>query len=60
MAEWEKILDLLWRPRKFCKFCVVGATEILNWELNVTHVEAGSVTAVVMLQLQWWRVGNDL
>jgi hypothetical protein len=58
LVGWRKILDLVWRLRKFCKFCVVGATEISNPELNVTRVEAGSITAVVMLKLKWWRAGN--
>jgi len=53
-----KILDLVWKLRKFCKFCVVGATEISNRELNVTRVDAGSITAVLMLRLKWRRTGN--
>jgi hypothetical protein len=36
----------------------VYATEISNQELNVTCVDAGFLTAVVMLKLRWWRVGN--
>jgi hypothetical protein len=48
----------VWRLRKFCKFCVVGATEISNWELNKTCMEIGSITAVVMLKLRWRRAGN--
>ena len=44
--------------KKFCKFCVAGATEISNWEIDVTCVEAGSITDVVMLKLKWWRVRN--
>jgi len=51
-------LDLLWRLRKFCKFCVTGATETSNGELNITRVDAGSITAVVMLKLKWQRAGN--
>ena len=54
----EKILDLVWKLRKFCKFCVVGATEISNRELSVTRVDAGSITAVVMLKLKWRTAGN--
>ena len=56
--EWRKILDLVWRLRKFCKFCVAGATEISNRELNVTLVEAGAITAVVLLKFNWRRAGN--
>jgi len=48
----------VWKPRKFCKFCVVGAIEISNRELNVTRVDAGSITAVVLLKLKWQRAGN--
>jgi len=31
------------------KFCVAGATEILNQEINVTLMDSGSTTAAVML-----------
>jgi len=54
----RKILDLVWRLRKFCNLCVAGATEIL--EINVKHVNAGFITAVVMLKLKWRRTGNRL
>jgi len=53
-----KILDLVCRLRKLCKFCVAGAREILNRELNVTRVDSGSITAVVMLKNKWQRAGN--
>jgi hypothetical protein len=33
------------------QFLCTSGTEISNWELNVTHVDAGSITAVVMLKL---------
>jgi len=55
---WRKILDLVWRPRKVCKFCVAGATEISNRELNVTRVDAGSIKSLVLLKLKWRRAGN--
>jgi len=45
--------------RKFCKFCVTGASEISNWELNVTLVDTGFITPVVMLKLKWRRAGNE-
>ena len=48
----------MWRLRKLCNLCVAVATEISNRELNVTRVDAGSITAVVMLKLKWWRAGN--
>jgi len=54
----EKILDLVWRLRKLSKFCVVGVIDISRWQLNVTHVDAGFITAVVMVKDQWDRAGN--
>ena len=48
VVEAEKILQFLWE----------GATEISNQELNVTRVDAGSITAVVMLKLNWRRAEN--
>jgi hypothetical protein len=30
----------------------------LNQKLNVTHVDAGSITAVVILKLKWQRAEN--
>ena len=53
-----KILDLVWRLRKVCNFCVAGATEILNPELNVKRVDTVSITTVVILKLKWRRAGN--
>ena len=44
--------------RTLRKSCVAGATEIPNRELNVTRVDACSLTAVLMLQLKWRRAGN--
>jgi hypothetical protein len=41
--------------RKFYKYCVAGATENSNRELNVTSMEAGSIAAVVILKLNWRR-----
>jgi hypothetical protein len=46
------------RLRKFCTFCVAGMTEISNREPNATRVDAGSITAVKMLKLNWRRAGN--
>jgi hypothetical protein len=44
--------DLVYRLIKCCNVCVAGTTEISNRELNVTHVDAGSITPVVMLKLK--------
>jgi hypothetical protein len=55
---WREILDLVWRLRKFYKFCVAGATEISNREISVTLVDAGPITAVVMSKREWGRAGN--
>jgi hypothetical protein len=52
MVEWRKIRELVWRLRKFCKYCVAGETEISNRELNVTLVDAGSILTVVMSNLK--------
>jgi hypothetical protein len=54
----RKILDLAERLRKFVTFCVAGAIEISSLELNVTRVDAGYITAVVMLKLKRRRAGN--
>ena len=48
----------MWSLRKFSKFYVAGATEISNRELSVTRVYAVSITAVVILELNWRRAGN--
>ena len=47
-VEVEKILNVL------CSRC----NRTSNRELNVTRVDAHSVTAVVMLKLKWQRAGN--
>ena len=52
MVGRKKILDLVWRLRKLSKLYVVGATEISNRVLNVTRVDAASITSVVMLKLK--------
>jgi hypothetical protein len=55
----RKKLDLVWRLRTLCKLCVVSVTEISDrGELNVARVDAGSITAMVMLKLTWRRAGN--
>ena len=46
------------RLRELCKFCVEGAREISNRKLNVTRVDSGSITALVMLKNKWQRAGN--
>jgi hypothetical protein len=33
---WSGELNLLWRLRILCRFCVEDTTDISNWELNVT------------------------
>jgi hypothetical protein len=40
------------------KFFVADAKETSNLELNTIRVGARSITAVVMLKLKWWKVGN--
>jgi phosphotransferase system HPr-like phosphotransfer protein len=50
----------VWRLRIYCKFCVAGATEISNQELNVKCVDADSITAVVMLKLKGGEQKMDL
>jgi len=44
--------------KKFCKFCVAGATEISNWEIDVTcgswfHNRCGNVKAQVVDGEKW-------
>ena len=56
----EKNLGPGVEAEKMLQVCVVGATEISNPGLSVTRVEAGSITAVVMLKLKWRRAGKDL
>jgi len=59
IGNWSGKKSWTWcGGREDFEFCVAGATEILNWELNVTRVDAGSITAVVMLKLKWQRIGN--
>jgi hypothetical protein len=58
LVEYRKILGVVWKLRKFCKFCVAGETETANWEPNATRVDAGSITTVEMLTLKWRRAGN--
>ena len=43
---------------KIMQFFVAGETEISNRQLNVTSVEAGSITAVAILKIKWRRAGN--
>ena len=47
-VQAEKIMQVL------CSGCNIN----LNQELNVTSVDAGSITAVVMLKYKWQRAGN--
>jgi hypothetical protein len=58
LLKLREILYLVRRLRKFYKFCVAVATEISNWELNVTCMDAGSVADVVILKLKWRSEGN--
>ena len=40
------------------KLFVAGAKETSILELNKKHVDAGPITAMVMLKLKWRKAGN--
>jgi len=52
LVEWRKILVLVRRLRKLCKFRVAGAIEISDQELSLTRVDASFITAVVIVKDQ--------
>jgi hypothetical protein len=54
LEVWSKILDMVWRLRTVCKYCVVD----LSLEHNAICVDIDFTTAVETLRLKWLRAGS--
>ena len=46
------------KAEKILQIIFSGCDRNLKSELNVTRVEAGSISTVITLKLKWWRAVN--